>query len=133
VERSSLWVLYSNSHYFCTSQVAVLESFAGEYYYFICKIAQSELEFGPSCLAFPMDRGVCVQALIGLCLSNASGVSLEGRSAPLTPTLALLVILTVSAQTSQPVLIRSGSSHEAQEHLSFFPEEQDPLRWLQGR
>lgn len=69
--------------------MAVLESFAGKHYYFICKIAQSELEFGPSCLAFPMDRGVCVQALIGPCLSNASGVSLEGRSAPLTLHLGL--------------------------------------------
>lgn len=48
-------------------------------------------------------------------------------------TLAVLVILTVSAHTSQPVLTRSGSSHEAQEHLSLFPEEQDPLHWLQGR
>lgn len=131
MEHSSLWISTVILN-ICTSQMVVLESFAGEHCYSIYwKIAPSELEFGPSCLAFPVDRGVCVQAVIGPCLSNASGVSLEGRSAPLTPTLAVLVILTVSAHTSQPVLTRSGSSWGPR--ASLFPEEQDPLRWLQGR
>lgn len=126
MEHSSLWISTVILN-ICTSQMVVLESFAGEHYYSIYwKIAPSELEFGPSCLAFPVDRGVCVQAVIGPCLSNASGVSLEGRSAPLTPTLAVLVILTVSAHTSQPVLTRSGSSHEAKSISLSFQKNKTP-------